>query len=112
MAALVIALLLAVATPSWLNQRVSAYDAVARLDLADAAMQATSKLNEGDTSVTVGDLGGTRRAGVRLRLLSYEAETGYCLSSQHEGSPHVWYWDSAHGGARGQSSACEHASKP
>ena len=102
----VIAVLAAIATPVWLTQRVGAYDATAKTDLRNAAMQAAFRLIEGGQTPTVEELESAQSAGVTLQLVRFEPGTGYCLSAQHDASPHAWYWDSAHGGLQTEGAAC------
>jgi type IV pilus assembly protein PilA len=106
---IIIGILAAIAIPSFLAQRHKAADAAAKSDLRDLAQFEEGYLANHVTYGTLAELiadGSTPAAspGDTVSIL-FASDQGYCLTAQHSGSAHRWYYDSQAGGLQPAGSA-------
>jgi len=100
---IIIGILAAVALPIFLNQRIKAYDSTAKSDLRNLAQfEEAYFIGHGDyatiASIVADDDGFRVSERVTVNVVRFDGSAGYCLSSEHAGSPNTWYFDSQGGG--------------
>ena len=102
----ILGVLAAIAVPVYGRQRQAAQDTAAKSDLRHLAPHQEAWLAAAGEYGSGPELLGTFAVtdGVQLEVVSHDAGRSYCLSAQHESSPHVWYWDSDRGGLQPEGS--------
>lgn len=107
---IIIGILAAIAIPTFLAQRVRAFDAAAQSDLRSLAGAEEQYLTENQTYATIAALQldsiQVRASNdVTVTVVLFDAMNSYCLSAVHASSGQVYYYDSAASGIQPKGSA-------
>jgi prepilin-type N-terminal cleavage/methylation domain-containing protein len=98
-----IGVLATVAIPVFLNQRSKADDATAKGDLRNLANFEEIYLNDYGSYSTIANVKLDEpnifpSTNIKLTVIDYKGEDGYCLSALNIANHHTWYYDSEGGG--------------
>lgn len=110
---IIIGILAAIAIPVFLSQRKKGYDAQAKSDVRNLANFEEIYLNDNQAYAngaqivaSQGSAGYRHSASVDLKVVSFEAVKGYCLSAHHTSSNVTFYYDSLAGGLQPINTPC------
>jgi prepilin-type N-terminal cleavage/methylation domain-containing protein len=100
---MIIGILATVAIPVFLNQRSKADDATAKGDLRNLANFEEIYLNDYGSYSTIHNVKLDEpnifpSTNIKLSVIDYEGQEGYCLSALNTANHHIWYYDSEGGG--------------